>query len=156
MQAAFVRWFKNKYKPINDLLYMINNEVEQSPVLLTPSLIKNTTISEAQAKYINDLIRKEARKKQAMKAAQLKALGLTPGISDLLLSVPNQAYSGLYLELKTETGTVSKRQKRVHPKLLAAGYRVEIPRSLEECQQVVEQYLATAALPEIYRKIEVN
>ena len=44
-------------------------------------------------------------------ARRLKAEGVKPGVPDICLPVPRGNWSGLYIELKTARGTVSKAQR---------------------------------------------
>lgn len=77
----------------------------------------------------------------ARRMAQVKAMGLTPGYPDLFLALPTPHHGGLYIEMKTKTGTVSKVQKVIHEKLRSQSYKVEICRSYEEAVAVIEDYL---------------
>jgi len=48
--------------------------------------------------------------------------GLIPGVSDIFLPVSRHGYHGLYLELKTKTGRLSKAQKSWIVNVRAQGY----------------------------------
>lgn len=81
----------------------------------------------------------------------LKLEGQRKGAPDLCLAVPKLydakaettdiEFAGLFLELKTPTGVLSLDQQLFHEALKSQGYRVEVVRSLEECQKVITEYL---------------
>jgi len=73
-------------------------------------------------------------------AQRLKREGLTAGVPDLMLSVPMKGYGGMFLELKTSTGTMSLVQKEFFKKHEAAYYCVTV-RSVENFMQEVAKYL---------------
>ncbi|WP_338871771.1 hypothetical protein WBJ53_26255 [Spirosoma sp. SC4-14] len=71
--------------------------------------------------------------------------GLLPGFPDTIIPFPNSEYYGLFAELKTVKGVVSPQQHIVHAHLRALGYQVIIPRTFEEFQQQVNDYLHGAS-----------
>lgn len=101
----------------------------------------------------------------------LKAEGLRKGAPDLMLAVPRvscaskpmpekwsggptelaelvasgievrDAFSGLFLELKTPTGRLQPEQEVFHELLQKQGYRVVVCRSFEECVATITNYL---------------
>jgi len=44
-------------------------------------------------------------------AAKFKAEGLRAGVPDLMIPVPTDRYAGLFIEMKSDKGTLSKEQK---------------------------------------------
>ena len=74
-------------------------------------------------------------------ARNLKAEGVTSGVSDLLLLVPKREYHGLCVEVKTPVGRQSDNQKNWQRIIEAQGYRYEIVRSLDEFAELVRWYL---------------
>ena len=74
-------------------------------------------------------------------ARNLKAEGVTSGVSDLLLLVPKREYHGLCVEVKTPVGRQSENQKNWQRIIEAQGYRYEIVRSLDEFAELVRWYL---------------
>ena len=74
-------------------------------------------------------------------ARNLKAEGVTSGVSDLLLLVPKREYHGLCIEVKTPVGRQSDNQKNWQRIIEAQGYRYEIVRSLDEFAELVRWYL---------------
>lgn len=80
-------------------------------------------------------------KRNKIIAAKLKAEGVQPGVPDLFLPVAMDGYHGLYLEMKTPTGTVSKHQKQWIGALKHQGYRVEVCRSWHYAAAIICAYL---------------
>ena len=64
------------------------------------------------------------------RVARLKAMGLLPGVSDLV-AVDNNGKI-LFIEIKTETGRLSKRQKEFQQKCLDLDLPYVIIRSIED------------------------
>jgi hypothetical protein len=60
---------------------------------------------------------------------------------DLFLSVARGDLHGLYIEMKTRTGTQSAKQKAFEADAVQAGYGYAMPRSLEEGINVITSYL---------------
>lgn len=74
-------------------------------------------------------------------ARNLKAEGVTSGVSDLLLLVPKRDYHGLCVEVKTPVGRQSDNQKNWQRIIEAQGYKYCIVRSLDEFAELVRWYL---------------
>ena len=72
----------------------------------------------------------------------LKATGVLAGMPDLLICSPRKGYGGLFIELKSPTGSLSKTQKVVMPQLEASGYKVAICRTIDEFMAVCREYLS--------------
>lgn len=113
LQQECIMWFNKHYRDLSDLLFAIPN----------------------------------GEKRDKITAARLKAQGVKAGVPDLLLAKAGMdstgwPYYGLFIEMKTDTGTLSPEQKRIIPQLQAQGYRVEVVRSLEQFQQLITEYLA--------------
>ncbi len=73
--------------------------------------------------------------------AELRREGVRPGVPDLFLPVPLNKYHGLFIELKTEKGVLSKQQEIWKDSLREQGYKVEICRGLESAQKAINNYL---------------
>lgn len=84
-----------------------------------------------------------ARRK--IEASIMKAEGVTSGVADLFLSVPNREYSGFYIEMKTGKGRQSVEQKAFQKQVEEVGYRYIICRSVEEFISEVNSYLRKRA-----------
>lgn len=72
---------------------------------------------------------------------KLKEEGALKGIPDLMLAVPRNGKAGLFLEMKTHTGTVAKDQRAAHEALREQGYAVEVARGYEAAKAVILSYL---------------
>lgn len=80
-------------------------------------------------------------------ANKLKREGAKAGFPDLFLPVP--AYNsdlieryGLFIEMKSKTGTMTTKQKRIFPLLREKGYQVDVCRSWQEAVKVLVNYLS--------------
>lgn len=82
-------------------------------------------------------------KKRAMRWAILEREGANAGTADLFLSVARGDFHGLYIEMKTPSGTQSKEQIAFEREMIEEGYGYAMPRTFEEFQRVVGQYLKT-------------
>ena len=78
--------------------------------------------------------------RNAVTGAILKAEGVVPGVSDLLLLVPRGGYHGLCIEMKTRTGRQSKSQKEWQQEVEAQGYRYVVCRSEIDFRNAVKVY----------------
>ena len=80
-------------------------------------------------------------KRSPIEAAIMKGEGVTAGVADLTLYLPNEEYHGLLIEMKTAKGRQSPSQKLWQKLVQSAGYRYEVCRSLEEFQDLIREYL---------------
>lgn len=113
LQKVCVNWFRTKYKRYRRLLFAIPNG----------------------ARLYGDA------KQRAIQWKKLEAEGAVPGAADLFLSVPSGDLNGLYIEMKTPSGTQSDTQKDFELDVVNVGYGYAMPRSFKEFEQVVESYL---------------
>ena len=67
----------------------------------------------------------------------------TAGVADLLLLVPNATHHALCIEMKTEKGRQSEKQKEWQALIEEKGYRYEVVRNFEEFTKLIEEYLQT-------------
>ena len=72
----------------------------------------------------------------------LKAEGLKPGVPDLCLPVARHGYYGLYIELKTAKGRVSKAQKWWLERLNEQGYKAVVCKGFASAVDVITEYLS--------------
>jgi len=68
----------------------------------------------------------------------LKAMGLKRGAPDLVVVLPEQRV--IWIEMKTEAGTLDPDQRKIHAQLRERGHVVEVARSLDEFRQVFVDY----------------
>ena len=89
-------------------------------------------------------------KRNAREAARFKAMGTLSGFPDLFLAKIKfidlgdgfEFVPGLFIELKSEKGTLTENQKKIHKQLEKEGYHVAVCRTFEEFVRIIENYLA--------------
>lgn len=81
--------------------------------------------------------------RNAITAAKLKAEGVVAGVADLLLLIPNRHFHGLCIEMKTERGRQSDRQREWQALITQKGYQYQVVRNFEEFTNLIEDYLQT-------------
>lgn len=72
---------------------------------------------------------------------QLYAEGLLPGMPDLFIAEPRKGFNGLFIEMKTDTGTESPAQKRIRNRLEDNNYLCYVARSDITAINIIEAYL---------------
>lgn len=80
-------------------------------------------------------------KRNAKEAARMKAEGVRPGVTDLILLVPHGDFPALCIELKTKTGKVSDLQTEWQEAARKAGNKVVTCRSIDEFINEINEYL---------------
>jgi hypothetical protein len=75
------------------------------------------------------------------------AEGLRPGVPDICLPVPRAGYAALFIELKSDRGTVSESQKEWLAGLTAAGNFAKVCYGWDEARETIVWYLTQQALP---------
>jgi len=76
------------------------------------------------------------------RGARLKEEGLLAGVPDLMVARAAQGFYGLFVEMKTLTGSASKEQKSVIAKLQAEGYRCEVCKGYAAALEAIRGYLS--------------
>lgn len=75
--------------------------------------------------------------------AQMKRLGVKPGVPDMMLPVSRGGYHGLFIEMKRKTGgTVSKEQRAWIDHLNREGFLAVVCKGYEEAVDTLRDYLA--------------
>jgi hypothetical protein len=74
-------------------------------------------------------------------ATQMILEGSKSGVPDLFLPVRSGEYSGLYLEMKSAKGQLSKQQKEFKIFAESQGFKVVVPRSADEALNEIAIYL---------------
>lgn len=77
----------------------------------------------------------------SVEAQKLRTEGVKPGVPDICLPVASGTFHGLYIELKTLTGSPSEAQRCWVAALVRQGYRAEVCRGWEQARRVIEDYL---------------
>lgn len=72
--------------------------------------------------------------RSALAGAQMKALGVKPGVPDLILPVSRNHTNGLIIEMKSATGSTTPEQKAWLEHFEAQGWRVQVCRSAIEAR----------------------
>ena len=84
-------------------------------------------------------------RRDALTGFLMQKEGVRSGIPDLMLCVPHAQRSGLFLEMKTATGSLSPEQRTILPILQTLGYQTAVCRSAREAINVIEAYLNAPA-----------
>jgi hypothetical protein len=71
---------------------------------------------------------------------QMTYEGTKAGVCDLFLPVKSHQYSGLYIEMKSKTGSLSAKQKEFTSFVKEQGYKVVVPRSADEALREIVDY----------------
>ena len=69
--------------------------------------------------------------------------GVKRGVPDLFLPVARGKFHGLFIEMKTKTGTLRPEQKQWATLLVRQGYAAVVCRSFEEARDALVRYLET-------------
>lgn len=78
-------------------------------------------------------------------AGRMKAMGLTPGVSDLQLCFPCGGFHGLWIEMKAArpySAAVSADQKLWLDRMARQGYAAAVARGWNEAAGMITRYLA--------------
>lgn len=74
-------------------------------------------------------------------AAILKKEGVTAGVSDMFLALPNKVYNGLWIECKSMGGRVSNYQLEWMDKMKKEGYDAKVVSKVDTGIQAIKDYL---------------
>lgn len=80
-------------------------------------------------------------RRDRVSGAKLKAEGVLPGVSDLILLVARGDYHALLIEMKTSKGKQSPAQKVWQREMESRGYRYIVCHSFDEFMEEVNDYL---------------
>ena len=80
-------------------------------------------------------------RRDRVSGAKLKAEGVLPGVSDLILLLPRGNHHGLLIEMKTERGKQSQAQRDWQRDMVHRGYKYLVIRSIDEFIDMVTDYL---------------
>jgi len=70
------------------------------------------------------------------------AEGAKPGVPDLVFPFNRCGYGGMYIEMKTQTGRVSPKQKKWIAFLLTQNYKVVVCRRLDDAFKLIIAYVS--------------
>ena len=85
-------------------------------------------------------------KRTSSEAYRMVAEGLTKGVLDVMIAYPVGKHPGMFIEFKSETGSLTSEQRSMMYRFLSVGYRCYVCRSCEEAMQRVEEYLELDAV----------
>lgn len=77
----------------------------------------------------------------SLEGKRLKKEGVKAGVSDLFLAIPSNDFGGLWMEVKTHKGKVSKHQQSWIDLMRFAGYCAGVVRSVDDGIQAIKDYL---------------
>jgi VRR-NUC domain len=80
-------------------------------------------------------------KRNLIEAARLKKEGVRSGVPDIFLALPNTQSHGLFIELKSKTGRLTKEQKDYLELLQKSGYCAQVCFGWEQAKAVIIDYL---------------
>lgn len=112
-QVALIQWFRLQHKKYAKCLFSIPNGAHLAG---------------------------DARLR-AIKMNNLKASGLVPGVSDLMLMIPKGSYHGLFLEMKVKGGKLSDSQKEFMTVATLMGYQAVVCYGFDEAKDAITEYL---------------
>lgn len=75
-------------------------------------------------------------------AASLKRQGVKPGVPDIFLAYPSGPWHGLFIELKSKKGKLSKHQATMLGALANVLYGTWVCYGWEHAWKIIEEYLA--------------
>jgi hypothetical protein len=73
--------------------------------------------------------------------SRLKAMGVKPGVADVLFMFRTSNFGGLWLEFKTPKGKQSVQQKEFEELSHVAQYDYQLVRTLDEAMEAFKRYL---------------
>lgn len=79
--------------------------------------------------------------RSASERVRLHAEGVLAGMPDLCVLRRSKGFGGLFVEMKTKVGVVSKEQGCIAKQLNGEGYLCVIARSADEGFKIIEEYL---------------
>jgi len=84
-----------------------------------------------------------------LEAVNLKRSGVTKGVPDIFLGIPNKNAYGAFIELKINNNKPSKEQALMMDRLRDNGYECFVCYSFNEARQVVTKYLGNNFRPNL-------
>ena len=73
--------------------------------------------------------------------AQLKRMGMRKGFPDLFVPVALNGYHGLFIEMKSDSGKLSEKQREWLMTLTKQGYLCRVCRSFEAATALINNYI---------------
>jgi hypothetical protein len=120
-QKSVITWFRLQFPKLEKLLIHVPNGGLRSRMKVTK---KDGSV-----------------KTFCREGKELKEMGVTAGVADLLLLVPRKGFGCLAIEMKTETGSQSDPQSDWMFEMIAAGNKYVVCRSAGEAEKAIREYL---------------
>ena len=79
-------------------------------------------------------------------AYRLKKQGVRPGVPDLFLAVAKHGFFGLFIEMKSKDGKVTKEQEIYLDILNEQGYKAVVCYGWNEAAKIIKEYLNECAV----------
>lgn len=118
-----------------------HDEQKKLVLFITNYLMHEYPILQYLHANLNGISLRDVDKKTRAKInTQMTYEGRKAGVPDLFLPVRNQEYSGLYVEMKSKTGTLSVKQQQFIAFVREQGYKVVVPRSADEALSEIVEY----------------
>lgn len=83
----------------------------------------------------------EGNRSSRIDGGRRKAMGIVAGVADLIFLLPRHGYHGLCIEMKTDIGKQSDKQKEWQKKVTDQGYDYIVIRSLEVFKIYLTEYI---------------
>lgn len=74
-------------------------------------------------------------------AKRMKAEGVLKGVSDIFLPLPRHGYHGLFIEMKSMTGSATPEQREFIEAMRDAGYAAFVCHGYDKAKQTIIEYL---------------
>lgn len=84
-------------------------------------------------------------KRDVREAAKFKGMGVLAGVPDLCLPVPRGGAHGLFIEMKSATGTTTDKQERIIAFLRGQGYTVAVCKGFNAARAAITEYMEAGA-----------
>lgn len=81
-----------------------------------------------------------SQQERARRGAQMKREGLRPGVADIYWPIARSGYHGLYIEMKTPTGSMREVQVEFRDFVIEQGYGWRLCRSYDEAFDMLRFY----------------
>lgn len=76
-----------------------------------------------------------------LEGLNLKKEGVTPGVPDIFMAIPNEKHHGLFIELKSHSGKLSLNQKNMIRRLEENRYLCKTCYNFDDAKNVLMNYL---------------
>lgn len=80
-------------------------------------------------------------RRDLLEAVNLKRQGVKAGVPDIFIAYPSRIYHGLFIELKTIEGELTKKQYEMMARLEEQGYYCAVCRTQQAFEDVVNWYV---------------